>query len=79
MASIVSIPSCGYRSGELCTKEGFVTSNRRNRGSGVVRTLNDPGPREEFYKEYKIMSSSALLPPQNFEVFERHYLLEYYT
>ena len=54
MASIVSIPSCGYRSGDLCRKEGFVTSNRENRGSGVVRTLNDPGPREEFYKEYKL-------------------------
>jgi len=31
----------------------------------------------KFYKE--CMSSLALLPPRNFAVFERQYLLEYYT
>ena len=36
------------------------------------------GPKNaKFYKE--CMSSLSLLPPRNFAVFERRYLVEYYT
>ena len=50
MALTVSIPSCGQRSGELCT-EGFATSHRGNRGSGVVPKLTDLGQTEEFEED----------------------------
>ena len=43
----------------------------------VLNTVQDGFKNSKFYKE--CMSSLALLPPRNFAIFERQYLLECYT
>lgn len=76
MASIVSILSCGQRSGERCTKEGFATSHRGVQE--LYETLSDPGPSVEFAEdtatdfEKTVRTLNAYFVTKLNEPYERH-------